>query len=107
MTTVGDTLTSSTGTWTGGPAPTYSYQWLANGSAISGATSSSYTLTSAEVGKTITLAVTATNTYGNATADSNAIGPVKAASSTTTTTAPQHDRPRHHHDHAGCWSGLR
>lgn len=85
-TTLGDTLTSSTGAWTGGPAPTYSYQWLANGSAIAGATGSSYTLTSAEVGQTITLAVTASNAYGNATADSNAVGPVTAAASTTTTT---------------------
>ena len=34
---------------------TLSYQWKANGSAISGATNSTYTLTSAEVGKTITV----------------------------------------------------
>ena len=83
-TTVGDTLTSNTGTWTGTPAPTYTYQWLANGSAINGATGSSYKLTSDDAGKTITLKVTATNAYGSASATSNALGPVQAAASTTT-----------------------
>ncbi len=91
VTTVGDTLTASTGTWTGGPAPTYRYQWLANGSAISGATNSSYTLTSAEAGKTITVAVTATNTYGSATADSNASGRLRRRAARPPRAAP---RPR-------------
>lgn len=35
----------------------FNYVWKANGIVISGATSSSYTLTSAEVGKTITVQV--------------------------------------------------
>ena len=39
----------------------FSYQWLADGTAISGATSSMYTLTSAEVGKAISLTVTFTD----------------------------------------------
>ncbi len=47
---------------------TISYQWNANGAAISGATGSSYTLTQAEVGKTIS--VTASYTDGKGTAES-------------------------------------
>ncbi|WP_278255527.1 hypothetical protein [Nocardioides convexus] len=43
------------------PAPdAVTYQWFADGTAISGATDASYTLTAAEVGKTITVVATAT-----------------------------------------------
>jgi hypothetical protein len=38
--TVGQTLSSTTGTWTGLPTPTFTYQWQRAGSNISGATSS-------------------------------------------------------------------
>jgi len=55
---VGDTLTAETGEWavTGGTYATYEYQWLRcnkSGSGcveIPGATSGTYTLTSADVG---------------------------------------------------------
>ncbi len=40
---------------------TFAYQWLADGTAISGATSSTYTLTADEVGKAISLTVTFTD----------------------------------------------
>lgn len=56
--------------------PTYSYQWYADDVAISGATSTSYTLTSAELGKSITVKQTATNSAGATVATSAAIGPV-------------------------------
>ena len=42
----------------------FSYQWLAGGTAISGATSSTYELTSAEVGDAISLTVTFTDDEG-------------------------------------------
>ena len=45
---------------------TFSYQWLAGGTAISGATSSTYTLTATEVGDAISLTVTFTDGAGNA-----------------------------------------
>ncbi len=60
--TAGNTLADADG------LGTISYQWKANGSPISGATSSSLTLTQAEVGKTIS--VTASYTDGSGTAES-------------------------------------
>ena len=41
-----------------------SYQWNRGGSAISGATGSTYTLTADDVGKTITVTATPTDTTG-------------------------------------------
>jgi hypothetical protein len=49
-----------TGAWS--PTPTFSYQWLRNGASISGATKSIHTITSSDLGKTITVAVTARRT---------------------------------------------
>lgn len=66
-TTQGQTLTTTTGTWTNTPT-TYAYQWRRGGTAISGATSSTYTLVSADVGTVITVAVIATNAGGSSTA---------------------------------------
>ena len=44
---------------------TISYQWQADGSDISGATDSTYTLTQADVGKSITVQASYTDGYGN------------------------------------------
>lgn len=74
----GQTLTSSTGTWTGNPTPTYSYQWKRNGSNIGSATNSTYTLVTADVGQSIKCTVTATNAAGSANADSNTVTPIAA-----------------------------
>lgn len=55
---VGSTLRVKTGTWK--PyKPTYSYRWLRNGKAISGATKSSYKLTKSDAGKKISVKVVA------------------------------------------------
>jgi hypothetical protein len=62
--TVGSTLTTSDGTWTGAPAPTFSYQWQRVTTDISGATSSTYVVQSADGGSTIRCVVTATNPLG-------------------------------------------
>jgi hypothetical protein len=56
---VGNTMTISTGNWQPAGA-TLTYQWLRDGTAISGATGSTYKLTSADAGKTISVKVTAT-----------------------------------------------
>jgi len=45
---------------------TITYQWQAGGSAINGATSSTYTLTQAEVGKTVTVVASYTDGHGTA-----------------------------------------
>ncbi|WP_345751548.1 carboxypeptidase regulatory-like domain-containing protein [Microbacterium rhizophilus] len=55
-TTVGSTLTAKPGTWTTGTA--FAYQWLRDGTAISGATASTYTLTASDAGKKISVTVT-------------------------------------------------
>ena len=85
----GQTLSSSTGSWSGSPT-SYAYQWQrcdANGSncaAVAGATGSTYALASVDVGSTLRVAVTATNAGGSGSSVSAATGMV--ASGTTTTT---------------------
>jgi fibronectin-binding autotransporter adhesin len=69
----GDTISCATGTWTG--SPTYSFQWLRDGSPISGATAAEYTVTAGDVGKSITCRVTATNSGGSTNAESSALVP--------------------------------
>jgi hypothetical protein len=66
---VNDTLTSTTGSWTGSPSG-YSFQWQRCSSTgtgcvnIAGATSSSYTLTTADGGMSVRSTVSATNVNG-------------------------------------------
>jgi hypothetical protein len=79
----GETLSCTTGTWTGYPAPTYAYQWRRHTggalAAIAGATSSTYTLDAADVGHEISCIVTATNASGDSGAASNTTGSIAAA----------------------------
>ena len=83
----GQPLSTTTGSWTGNPTPTYTYQWQdcdsTGGSCtnIPSATSSSYTLASGDAGHTIVAVVTATNSQGQASARSTATAMVQAASS--------------------------
>jgi len=78
--TVGQTLSTTNGTWTGIPAPTFTYQWQRDNtgggsySNISSATSSSYTLVDADDACHVRCVVTGTNSAGNASANSNALG---------------------------------
>jgi hypothetical protein len=69
--TVGNTLSCTTGTWTG--ATEYTYQWLRNGTNIFGATGSSHVLVAADSGTNVSCLVTATNAIGSSSASSNAI----------------------------------
>lgn len=71
--TEGETLTCSTGTWTG-PGISYSYQWERSGTPIGGATNNTYVLQTADVGETLTCVVTATNEGGEESAESAATG---------------------------------
>ncbi len=83
------TLTCSNGTWTNSPT-SYTYQWKrdvgGNGvfSAIAGATTNSYVLTTADVVRNILCTVTAVNAGGSNSANSNAVyGPNQPPTITT------------------------
>jgi hypothetical protein len=76
--TVGQTLSCTTGTWSGLPSPTFTYQWQRAGSNIGSATSSTYVLVAADAGNAIRCVVTGTNTVGSTSANSNATAAVAA-----------------------------
>nr|WP_257910014.1 hypothetical protein [Janibacter limosus] len=71
---VGKTLTATKGTWS--PTPTsYTYRWKRNGVSITGATKSTYTPTSADAGRRLTVSVAARRTgYATKTATSASAG---------------------------------
>lgn len=71
-TTTSSTLSTTNGTWDNSPS-SYAYQWRRDGVDISGATASTYVLTSADQSKSITCRVFATNAGGTAGATSNAL----------------------------------
>jgi hypothetical protein len=78
----GQTLNATTGTWTGSQPMTFSYKWQRCASATCtpvGGTTSSYTLVDADVGSTIQVTVTASNSGGSASATSNPTAVVAAA----------------------------
>ena len=77
-TTINATLTGNKGSWAGYPAPTYTYQWLrctragsasdalpSGCTAISGATRTTYKLTTTDYGKYLRLKVVGTNSLGS------------------------------------------
>jgi hypothetical protein len=68
---VGQTLTASTGTWANSPT-SYAYQWNRAGTAIAGATASTYPIIAADVGNTLTVSVIARNSGGSSPAATSA-----------------------------------
>jgi subtilisin family serine protease len=85
---VGRTLTASVSDWEP-TATTVTYQWLSNGSAISGATTSSYVLKAADVGKAISVRVTGSRTsYSTTALTSTATGAVLSGLPFDSTSAP-------------------
>ena len=76
---VGQTLTSTTGTWTGKETPVLKRQWKAAGVVITGATAATYVPVVGDVGKVITVTITGENWAGRVSATSAATAAVIAA----------------------------
>jgi hypothetical protein len=86
---VGSTVRASTGQWS--PAGTaVTYQWSANGSAIDGATAATYVIPAPQLGKRLTVTVTATKAgLAPVPATSAATPPVAKGPASRTTAPPQ------------------
>ena len=80
--TQGQTLRVTPGEWIGATPITYTYAWQRcdssgnNCAAISGATRTTYVLPAAEAGHDVRATVTASNSAGKTSANSNTVGPV-------------------------------
>src|SRR5262245_35129185 len=91
---VGNTLKGNRGQWNGTAPISYAPQWVRcdeNGAGcnpISGATKADYKLISADLGATIRFRVTASNSDGSKTADSNETGAVGTANGQPVSTKP-------------------
>jgi len=89
----GDTLTAKKGTWSPSKNDTYKYQWETCSSSsctgISGATKPTLVLKPAEVGQSITVEVTATDTMGSTTVAASEVGPVAAPAPPALKKAPK------------------
>ena len=89
----GQTLTTTSGTWTNSPT-SYAYQWLrcdtsgASCTSIPGATLSAYMLAAADAGSTVRARVTATNGAGSASATSAQTAVVADSPAPPASTAP-------------------
>ena len=85
---VGQSLSASSGAWSGAAPIAYAYQWQRCSPgcvAIAGATASSYLVASADLGASLRVLVTASNTAGSAQAASAQTAAVTAAGETTVT----------------------
>jgi hypothetical protein len=91
---LGNTLSASSGSWSGDTPMSFGYRWRrcnASGAGcadIGGATSSTYTVVSADVGKTLRVNVTATNSDGSGEALSAATNEITAAAKPANTSKP-------------------
>jgi hypothetical protein len=115
---VGQKLTASTGNWNGNQPITYAYQWQQCGASggscgpITGATGQTYISTSADVGHTLRVIVTASNADGSASATSAATGVVQSTSSPPANTASPTisgtaQNGQTLHANPGSWSGTQ
>ena len=73
---VNSLLSAAAADVTGKPTPTRTWQWLRNGTAISGANSSTYTVVEADLAANLSVSQIETNLGGIDTATSTALGPV-------------------------------
>jgi RHS repeat-associated protein len=95
----GQTLTTSSGTWSGTTPISYAYQWQrctargASCTAISGATTTTYHLAPADVGHVLQIKVTATNSAGSASATAQTATTIAAAPAPTITSVSHSNLP--------------
>jgi hypothetical protein len=75
--TEGQTLTTTNGTWDNSPT-SFTYQWSCSGGCTNPTGTSSYVVDHLDVGKTISVTVTAHNTAGDTPASSDSTQPVAA-----------------------------
>jgi hypothetical protein len=91
--TENQTLTANEGTWTGSPG-SYAYQWMQCDTAgnacveIKNATAKTYTLQTADVGKTIRVRITASNNDGKTSVTSGATAAIASAGPAGATKLP-------------------
>jgi hypothetical protein len=78
---VGQTLSVTDGTWAGSASRTFSYQWTRDGSDISGATASTYTLVAADDETDLGCTVTADDGFTQVSASATAVSVTYAAPS--------------------------
>jgi hypothetical protein len=86
----GQTLATTNGSWTSSSPLSYTYRWRRCSAScvfIPGANSATYTLTASDVGDTVDVIVSATNTGGGTDATAAATATVSAAPVATTTSA--------------------
>ncbi len=83
---VGIQLTASPGTWS--PEGSHTFQWRAEGTAISGANSSTYTLTVVELGKRISVRVTGSRAGYTPASATSELTPAIAPGTITNTSRP-------------------
>ena len=109
----GQTLSGSSGTWTGSPAPTFGFQWQRCNSGggscadVVGQTATTYSLGAADVGSTLRVVVTGTNSVSSASATS-AVTAVVVAGSGIGPTTPVLDSFNRANGGAGAnWSLIR
>ncbi len=85
----GDTLTASEGTWTGTEPMTFTYQWQRcdvnglNCADLAGATGRTYLVQTSDVGNRLRVRVTATNTTGSSSANSQPTAQVEPPAGAT------------------------
>ena len=97
---VGQQLQASSGSWTGSPAPSFSYQWQdcasdgGNCVSIQGATNASYTIQAADGGFALEVLVTASNSAGAIPASSAPSATVPLPASAPVNTQPRCCRGR-------------
>jgi hypothetical protein len=108
----GESLSAAAGSWSGYPAPELSYRWERCNSlgvsceTIAGATSPTYTVLSADVGKTLAVTVTGSSSAGSASAQSAPTAVVMSAAGPLTPLLDDFARPNNLGPPGASWTHM-